>query len=155
MNINVVCIGKIKDKYIVEGILEFSKRMQAFANLNIIELKEYTREGTIELSIKKESEEILKYLSKSNSYEILLDLNGKEFDSKSMSDYIENLKNKGVSNISFIIGGSDGVSEELKKRVNLRLKFSNFTFPHQLMRLILMEQIYRWFAISNNIKYHK
>lgn len=155
MNINVVCIGKIKDKYIVEGILEFSKRMQAFANLNIIELKEYTREGTIELSIKKESEEILKYLSKSNSYEILLDLNGKEFDSKSMSDYIENLKNKGVSNISFIIGGSDGVSEELKKRVNLRLKFSNFTFPHQLMRLILMEQLYRWFAISNNIKYHK
>lgn len=155
MNINVVCIGKIKDKYIVEGILEFSKRMQAFANLNIIELKEYTREGTIELSIKKESEEILKYLSKSNSYEILLDLNGKEFDSKSMSDYIENLKNKGVSNISFIIGGSDGVSEKLKKRVNLRLKFSNFTFPHQLMRLILMEQIYRWFAISNNIKYHK
>lgn len=155
MNINVVCIGKIKDKYIVEGILEFLKRMQAFANLNIIELKEYTREGTIELSIKKESEEILKYLSKSNSYEILLDLNGKEFDSKSMSDYIENLKNKGVSNISFIIGGSDGVSEELKKRVNLRLKFSNFTFPHQLMRLILMEQIYRWFAISNNIKYHK
>lgn len=155
MNINVVCIGKIKDKYIIEGILEFSKRMQAFANLNIIELKEYTREGTIELSIKKESEEILKYLSKSNSYEILLDLNGKEFDSKSMSDYIENLKNKGVSNISFIIGGSDGVSEELKKRVNLRLKFSNFTFPHQLMRLILMEQLYRWFAISNNIKYHK
>lgn len=155
MNINIICVGKIKDKYIVEGILEFSKRMQAFANLEIIELKEHTKEDTVELSIKKESEEILKYLSKINSYEILLDLNGKEFDSKSMSHYIENLKNNGISSISFIIGGSDGVSEELKKRVNLKLKFSNFTFPHQLMRLILMEQLYRWFAISNNIKYHK
>ncbi|WP_022819488.1 23S rRNA (pseudouridine(1915)-N(3))-methyltransferase RlmH [Fusobacterium russii] len=155
MNVKIVCIGKIKDKYITEGIFEFSKRMQVFANLEIIELKEYTKENSVELSIKKESEEILKYLSKFNSYEILLDLNGKEFDSRSMSNYIENLKNNGISNISFIIGGSDGVNEELKKRVNLKLKFSNFTFPHQLMRLILMEQIYRWFAISNNIKYHK
>lgn len=155
MNINIVCIGKIKDKYIVDGIAEFSKRIQSFADLDIIELKEYTKENTTALSIKKESEEILKYLSKTSSYEILLDLNGKEFDSKSMSNYIENLKNNGISNVSFIIGGSDGVNEELKKRVNLRLKFSNFTFPHQLMRLILMEQLYRWLAISNNIKYHK
>lgn len=155
MNIYIICIGKIKDKYIIEGISEFSKRMQSFANLEIIELKEFTKEATTEISIKKESDEIIKYLSKLNSYEILLDLAGKEFDSKSMSDYIENLKNTGISNMSFVIGGSDGVSEDLKKRVKLKLKFSNFTFPHQLMRLILMEQIYRWFSISNNIKYHK
>ena len=129
--------------------------MQAFANLEIIELKEYSKEDTVELSIKKETEELIRYLSKINSYEILLDLDGKEFDSEAMSLYIENLKNNAVSNISFIIGGSNGVSEILKKRVNLKLKFSNFTFPHQLIRLILMEQIYRWFAISNNIKYHK
>lgn len=155
MNIYVLCIGKIKDRYIIEGISEFSKRMQAFANLEIIELKEFTKETSIELSIKKESEEIIKYLSKLNSYEILLDLAGKELDSVSMSNYIENLKNSGISNICFIIGGSNGVSEELKKQVKLKLKFSAFTFPHQLMRLILMEQIYRWFSISNNIKYHK
>lgn len=155
MNIYIVCVGKIKDKYIIDGISEFKKRMQAFANLEIIELKEFSKEDNIQLSIKKESDEILKTLSKLNSYEILLDLNGKEFDSVAMSSYIENLKIKGVSSISFIIGGSDGVNEELKKKVDLKLKFSNFTFPHQLIRLILMEQIYRWFSISNNIKYHK
>lgn len=155
MNVYVISIGKIKDKYINEGIAEFSKRMQAFANLEIIELKEFTKEASIDISIKKESEEILKCLDKLNSYEILLDLNGKEFSSTAMSEYIENLKNKGTSKISFIIGGSDGVNDIVKKRVDLKLKFSDFTFPHQLMRLILMEQIYRWFAISNNIKYHK
>ncbi|MDY5305710.1 23S rRNA (pseudouridine(1915)-N(3))-methyltransferase RlmH [Fusobacterium gastrosuis] len=155
MNIYIVCVGKIKDKYIIDGISEFKKRMQAFANLEIVELKEFSKEDNIQLSIKKESDELLKTLSKLNSYEILLDLNGKEFDSGAMSNYIENLKTKGVSSISFIIGGSDGVNEELKKKVDLKLKFSNFTFPHQLIRLILMEQIYRWFSISNNIKYHK
>nr|WP_241633739.1 23S rRNA (pseudouridine(1915)-N(3))-methyltransferase RlmH [Fusobacterium gastrosuis] len=155
MNIYIVCVGKIKDKYIIDGISEFKKRMQAFANLEIVELKEFSKEDNIQLSIKKESDELLKTLSKLNSYEILLDLNGKEFDSVAMSSYIENLKTKGVSSISFIIGGSDGVNEELKKKVDLKLKFSNFTFPHQLIRLILMEQIYRWFSISNNIKYHK
>ncbi|MCI5725275.1 MULTISPECIES: 23S rRNA (pseudouridine(1915)-N(3))-methyltransferase RlmH [Fusobacterium] len=155
MNIYIVCVGKIKDKYIIDGISEFKKRMQAFANLEIVELKEFSKEDNIQLSIKKESDELLKTLSKLNSYEILLDLNGKEFDSVAMSNYIENLKTKGVSSISFIIGGSDGVNEELKKKVDLKLKFSNFTFPHQLIRLILMEQIYRWFSISNNIKYHK
>ena len=72
-----------------------------------------------------------------------------------MSDYIEKLKNTGISTINFIIGGSDGVSQNLKDSVDMKLKFSHFTFPHQLMRLILMEQIYRWFSISNNIKYHK
>lgn len=155
MNVYVICIGKIKDKYILDGIAEFTKRMQNFANLEIVELKEYSKEATIQLSIKKESEEIIKYLSKISSYEILLDLKGKEFDSISMSNYIENLKSNAVSNISFIIGGSNGVDDILRQRVKLRLKFSDFTFPHQLMRLILMEQIYRWFSISNNIKYHK
>lgn len=155
MNVYVICIGKIKDKYIIDGIAEFSKRMKLFANLEIVELKEFTKEDTTEISIKKESDEIIKYLSKINSYEILLDLKGKSFSSNAMSDYIESLKNTGISSISFIIGGSDGVNDELRRKVKMRLKFSDFTFPHQLMRLILMEQIYRWFAISNNIKYHK
>jgi ribosomal RNA large subunit methyltransferase H len=155
LNINIICVGKIKDKYINDGIAEFQKRMTAFSNLQIIEVKEFTKEGNIQLSIEKESEEILKKISKQNTYTILLDLKGKEIDSKGMSDYIEKLKNTGISTINFIIGGSDGVSQNLKDSVDMKLKFSHFTFPHQLMRLILMEQIYRWFSISNNIKYHK
>ena len=155
MNINIICIGKIKDKYINDGIAEFSKRMISFASLNIIELKEYNKEDSVNISIEKESLEILKQISKSNSYNILLDLDGKEITSESMSKYIDDLKNKGISSINFIIGGSNGVNQELKNSVDMKLKFSHFTFPHQLMRLILLEQIYRWFAISNNIKYHK
>ena len=155
MNINIICIGKIKDKYINEGITEFSKRMTSFASLNIVELKEYNKEDSISISIEKESLEILKQISKSNSYNILLDLDGKEITSENMSKYIDDLKNKGISSINFIIGGSNGVNKELKNSVDIKLKFSHFTFPHQLMRLILLEQVYRWFAISNNIKYHK
>ena len=155
MNINIICIGKIKDKYINDGIAEFSKRMISFVTLNIIELKEYNKEDSINISIEKESSEILKQISKSNSYNLLLDLDGKEITSENMSKYIEDLKNKGISSINFIIGGSNGVNQELKNSVDMKLKFSHFTFPHQLMRLILLEQVYRWFAISNNIKYHK
>ena len=155
MNINIICIGKIKDKYINDGIAEFSKRMTSFASLNIVELKEYNKEDSISISIEKESSEILKQISKSNSYNILLDLDGKEITSENMSKYIDDLKNKGISSINFIIGGSNGVNKELKNSVDMKLKFSHFTFPHQLMRLILLEQVYRWFAISNNIKYHK
>jgi len=155
LNINIICIGKIKDKYINDGIAEFSKRMTSFASLNIIELKEYNKEDSINISIEKESSEIMKQILKSNSYSILLDLDGKEITSVNMSKYIEDLKNKGINSINFIIGGSNGVNKELKNSVDMKLKFSHFTFPHQLMRLILFEQIYRWFAISNNIKYHK
>jgi len=155
LNINIICIGKIKDKYINDGIAEFSKRMISFASLNIIELKEYNKEDSINISIEKESSEILKQISKSNSYNILLDLDGKEITSENMSKYIDDLKNKGISSINFIIGGSNGVNKEVKSSVDMKLKFSHFTFPHQLIRLILLEQVYRWFAISNNIKYHK
>lgn len=155
MNINIVCIGKIKDKYIIDGIAEFSKRLSAFVNLNFYELKEYNKEDNIQISIEKESADILKQLEKLNSYNILLDLNGKEYTSEAMSKYIEDLKNRRSSSINFIIGGSNGVNDEVRKKADMKLKFSYFTFPHQLMRLILMEQIYRWFSISNNIKYHK
>ena len=141
MNINIICIGKIKDKYINDGIAEFSKRMTSFASLNIIELKEYNKEDSIIISIEKESSEILKQISKSNSYNILLDLDGKEITSENMSKYIDDLKNKGISSINFIIGGSNGVNREIKNSVDMKLKFSHFTFPHQLMRLILLEPL--------------
>ena len=103
MNINIICVGKIKDKYINDGIAEFSKRMTSFVTLNIIELKEYNKEDSINISIEKESLEILKQISKLNSYNILLDLEGKEITYVNMSKYIEDLKNKGISSINFII----------------------------------------------------
>lgn len=155
MNIYIVCVGKIKEKYINDGIAEFEKRMKSFVKVNIIELKEYSKEDTMDLSIKKETAEILKCLSKINAYKIALDLGGQNFTSIAMADKITELANKAIHDVCFIIGGSNGYEENLLKEVDMRLKFSDFTFPHQLMRLILMEQIYRWFSIINNIKYHK
>lgn len=155
MNINVICVGKIKDRYIIEGIAEFTKRLQAFAKVKIIELKEDGNDSNRDMSIEKESDEILKTLEKHRGYNILLDISGKNFSSEEMAKEIETLTVKGVSTINFIVGGSYGVSQKVRDASNFRLSFSKMTFPHQLMRLILMEQIYRWLSILKNIKYHK
>ena len=155
MNVSIICVGKVKEKYIVEGINEFLKRMQSFAKMKIVELKEDGNDSSRNISIEKESEEILKTMEKLGGYNILLDIQGKNFSSEEMSEEIERLTVNGVSSINFIIGGSYGVSENVRKTVNMRLSFSKMTFPHQLMRLILCEQIYRWFSIINNTKYHK
>lgn len=155
MNISIICVGKVKEKYIVEGINEFLKRMQSFAKMKIVELKEDGNDSSRNISIEKESEEILKTMEKLGGYNILLDIQGKNFSSEEMSEEIERLTVNGVSSINFIIGGSYGVSENVRKTVNMRLSFSKMTFPHQLMRLILCEQIYRWFSIIKNTKYHK
>lgn len=155
MNVSIICVGKVKEKYIVEGINEFLKRMQSFAKMKIVELKEDGNDSSRNISIEKESEEILKTMEKLGGYNILLDIQGKNFSSEEMSEEIERLTVNGVSGINFIIGGSYGVSENVRKTVNMRLSFSKMTFPHQLMRLILCEQIYRWFSIIKNTKYHK
>ena len=155
VKINVICIGKIKDKYIRDGISEFSKRLSRYVGLNIIELSEEDDNKGIEMAITKETERIIDTLNKRNrSYSILLDLKGKIKSSEEMAEEIENISLR-YSEINFIIGGSNGVDDELRKLVDFRLSFSSFTFPHQLMRLILMEQIYRWISINKNIKYHK
>ena len=155
VKINVICIGKIKDKYIRDGISEFSKRLSRYAGLNIIELSEEDDNKGIETAITKETERIIETLNKRNrSYSILLDLKGKIKSSEEMAEEIENISLR-YSEINFIIGGSNGVDDELRKLADFRLAFSSFTFPHQLMRLILMEQIYRWISINKNIKYHK
>ena len=155
VKINIICIGKIKDKYIRDGISEFSKRLSRYANLNIIELPEEDDNKGIRTAITKETERIIDALNKRNrSYSILLDLKGKLKTSEEMAEEIENISLQ-YSEINFIIGGSNGVDDELRKLVDFRLAFSSFTFPHQLMRLILMEQIYRWISITKNIKYHK
>ena len=155
VKINVICIGKIKDKYIRDGISEFSKRLSRYVGLNIIELSEEDDNKGIEMAITKETERIIETLNKRNrSYSILLDLKGKIESSEEMAEEIENISLR-YSEINFIIGGSNGVDDELRKLVDFRLSFSSFTFPHQLMRLILMEQIDRWISINKNIKYHK
>ena len=155
VKINMICIGKIKDKYIRDGISEFSKRLSRYVNLNIIELSEEDDNKGIEIAVIKETERIIDALNKRNrSYSILLDLKGKLKSSEEMAEEIENISLR-YSEINFIIGGSNGVDDELRKLVDFRLAFSSFTFPHQLMRLILIEQIYRWISINKNIKYHK
>ncbi len=155
MNVTIICIGKVKEKYIVEGISEFLKRMQSFAKMKIVELKEDGNDNSRNISIEKESEDILKTIEKLGGYNILLDIQGRNFSSEEMATEIEKLTVNGVSSINFIIGGSYGVSESVRKTADMKLSFSKMTFPHQLMRLILCEQIYRWFSIIKNTKYHK
>lgn len=155
MNISIICVGKVKEKYIIEGINEFLKRMQSFAKMRIIELKEDGNDNNRNLSIEKEGEEILRTLEKIGGYNVLLDIQGKNFSSEEMAEEIERLTVNGVSSINFIIGGSYGVSESVRRASKMKLSFSKMTFPHQLMRLILTEQIYRWFSILKNTKYHK
>ena len=150
-----MCIGKVKDKYILEGINEFLKRMQSFAKMKIVELKEDGNDSNRNVSIEKESEDILKTLEKLGGYNILLDIQVKNYSSEEMATEIERLAVNGVSTINFVIGGSYGVSQRVRENSQMRLSFSKMTFPHQLMRLILTEQIYRWFSIINNGKYHK
>ena len=153
VKINIVCIGKVKDKYIRDGIEEFSKRLSRYANFNIVELSEEDDNKGIESAISKER--IINVINKkSQSYNILLDLKGKQKSSEEMAELLEKITIQ-KSEINFIIGGSNGVGDELRRIVDFRLNFSLFTFPHQLMRLILAEQIYRWISINNNIKYHK
>ncbi|MBB1533983.1 23S rRNA (pseudouridine(1915)-N(3))-methyltransferase RlmH [Leptotrichia sp.] len=155
VKINIVCIGKVKDKYIRDGIEEFSKRLSRYANFNVVELSEEDDNKGIESAISKETERIINVINKkSQSYNILLDLKGKQKSSEEMAELLEKITIQ-KSEINFIIGGSNGVGDELRRIVDFRLNFSLFTFPHQLMRLILAEQIYRWISINNNIKYHK
>lgn len=155
VKINIVCIGKIKDKYIKDGIDEFRKRLSKYVNLSVIELAEENDNRSVDYAITRETDRIISTIIKKNkSYNILLDLKGEMKTSEEMATKLEKISLTN-SEINFIIGGSNGVGEKLKKIVDFRLKFSPMTFPHQLMRLILVEQIYRWVTINKNIKYHK
>ena len=139
--IKLICVGKIKEAYLKDAIEEYSKRISKFAKLNIIEVKD------------KEFKEILKYIS-SNDYVIYFDLNGKEYDSPSLAKHVDNLISQG-KNLTFIIGGSYGFSKNYNCIKNEKIKLSNLTFPHQLARVIVLEQLYRCFKINNNESYHK
>ena len=149
--IKIICIGKVKEKFYRDAIEEYKTRLSKYTKLEIIELSDYNYD--IKKTIKEESDNIIKILNKSD-YNILLDVKGEELDSITLSQKIENTLIS-HSNINFIIGGSYGVSVELKEMCNTRFSFSKLTFPHQLFRIILLEQIYRSFKIINHEEYHK
>ncbi len=150
--IKIITIGKIKEKYLQDALNEYEKRLSKYTKLKIIELNDISDKNT-QIVLSKEKDEIIKYVN-SNDYVISLDINGKmlssiEFASKLNNLFITN------SNITFIIGGSYGLHDDVKNLSNELLSFSKLTFPHQLFRVILLEQIYRCFKINNNESYHK
>ena len=159
MNINIVCVGKIKEKYLKLGIDEFKKRLSKYCKLDVIELDDEKAPENLSdkemLMIKdKEGKKILSKV-KANSYVIALAIDGKNLSSEELADTMSKLAVRGNSHITFVIGGSLGLSDEVLKRADYKLSFSKMTFPHQLMRLILLEQVYRAFRINNNEPYHK
>ena len=158
LHINVLCVGKVKETFFKEAIFEYSKRLSRFCDLNIIEIQDEKipdkSNEKIEQEIKdKEGNNILSHIKK-DSYVIALDLRGKEFDSVTFSQEISRLSITN-SNITFVIGGSLGLSEKVLSSCNEKICFSKLTFPHQLIRIFLLEQLYRSFKISNNEAYHK
>lgn len=144
--IKIICVGKIKEKYLTDLINDYYSRIKKYYKIEIIELKDST--------IENETNEIKKYLT-DNSYVISLDIKGIKLDTVDFKNLIENNFNSGNPNITFIIGSSYGLSDEIKKLSNKLISFSDLTFPHGLFRGILLEQIYRAFKIMNNESYHK
>lgn len=159
MEINIISVGKIKEDYFKKAIEEYEKRLKAYCRVNFIELKDES-EGKnlsgkdIDIILDKEGKRILEKI-KERSFIIVLDILGRSIDSVEFSKKINDIMLDGISSIDFIIGGSLGISQEVKDKANYSLSFSKFTFPHKLMKVILMEQIYRAFTIINNKTYHK
>lgn len=146
--IKIICVGKIKEKFLEEAINEYLKRIKKYTKLEVIELKDYDYN-----SKEKEAELILKHINEKD-FNITLEIDGQNLSSEELSNLIEN-KMINSTNITFIIGGSEGLSDKVKKISNYSLSFSKMTFPHQLFRVILLEQIYRSFKIIKNESYHK
>ena len=150
--IKIITVGQIKEQYLKDAIEEYKKRITKYTNLEIIELKD---EGLVEQekSIKLEAEKIEKHLN-DKDYIITLEIEGKEYTSEEFAERLRTIQIEN-SNITFIIGGSYGLSNSIKNKAKMHLSFSKMTFPHQLFRVILLEQIYRSFKINNNESYHK
>ena len=159
MNIKIITVGKLKEEYLKEAVIEYMKRLTAYAKVEIIELvdeKETENSSLKDIGLIKikEGKRILDKI-KERDYLILLDVGGKQISSEDLANKLEDLSLQGKSNLTFIIGGSNGVSEEIKNKSDFKLSFSKMTFPHQLMRVILLEQIYRGFNINKGEPYHK
>ena len=159
MNIHIICVGKLKERYFVDACQEYIKRLSRFSKLKITELPdepipERASAREEEVILEKEGQKILSHLSRQDTV-IALCVEGKQMSSEKLAAYISDCALSGKSDLAFIIGGSLGLSDEVKKRAALRLSFSEMTFPHQLMRVVLLEQIYRAFKINANEAYHK
>ena len=159
MKITILCVGKIKEKFYRDAIAEYEKRLSRYCKLEIVEVAdEKTPDNASELverQIKeKEADRMEKYL-KEGAFVCALAIDGKQLDSVELSEKIEQLGTGGTSHIIFLIGGSLGMSDELLKKADMKLSFSKMTFPHQLMRVILLEQVYRAYRIMNHEPYHK
>jgi len=159
LNISIVSIGKLKEKYLKQGINEYLKRLAPYAKIEIIELPdekapENLSESEMVQVKQKEGERILSKIGQ-DVHVIALAINGKQRSSEELAKDLDSLATYGKSKVAFVIGGSLGLSDEVMKRANATLSFSKMTFPHQLMRLVLVEQIYRAFRINRGEPYHK
>jgi len=153
MKVNIVCVGKIKETFFVDAINEYKKRLSRFCVLNIIEVDEDSKQTNLLLKSQNEGS---KLLSKCSGVIVALDGgNGKMLSSEELADYIAKKELSGSSEISFVIGGSNGLSDEVLNKADLVLSFGKITFPHQLFRVVLSEQIYRAFTIIKGLPYHK
>ena len=158
MRFYVVCIGKLKDAYLRDGVAEFVKRMRPYGGITITELNESKigdkpSDADRKQVVIEEGERLLKNVPK-NAYTVLLDVYGKTMSSEDLAKTVEKLEVDGVSDMAFIVGGAFGVSDELRRSVNYKLSFSPMTFTHQMVRLLLVEQIYRASKINRNEPYH-
>ena len=150
--IRIICVGKIKEKYLIDAIEEYTKRISKYSKVEIIELQDESQ-GEIDKIKRLEGMKIEKYLS-SKDYVISIEIDGKNLNSEEFANLIDKELIE-YSNITFIIGGSYGIDDSIKEKANYHLSFSSMTFPHQLFRVLLLEQIYRAFKINNNESYHK
>lgn len=152
LKVNIVCVGTIKEKFFTDAISEYSKRLSKFCKLQIVEVAEESKEQNVEKKIEIESERLK---NACRGFIILLDRCKQEVSSEELSNMLDTLKSAGTSEVSFVIGGSNGVSEEFKRQANKCVSFGKITFPHQLFRVVLLEQIYRALTISAGLPYHK
>ncbi len=160
MDVNVVCVGKLKESYWRDACAEYEKRLGAYCRINIIELPESRlslkpSEGEIRAALSAEGKAILKYLGVKNSYSVALCIEAGQLSSEALSKKIEDVSVGGASVINFVVGSSFGLDENVKQSCDLRLGISKMTLPHQLARVVLLEQIYRAFSIIGGGKYHK
>lgn len=154
VKIKVICVGKIKDSYLTQGIGEYLKRLSGYSSIEVIEVKD-EKINNDENKVKDvESRRILEKIN-DKDFVVLLDVLGREVSSEQFADNFKKWIDNGIGNYCFVIGGSLGVNEIVKNRANFKISFSRLTFTHQMIRLMLLEQIYRCFKINNNETYHK
>lgn len=158
LSINIICVGKLKEQYLKDAVSEYSKRLSKYCKINFIELQDEKLPDKINDSIINEikQKEAIKIINsiKKDSFVLSLDLKGKEYTSENFSKKIEDITVRGFSSITFIIGGTLGLTEDVLQKSNELICFSKMTFPHQLIRVFLLEQLFRAFKISNNETYH-